>query len=161
MGDRDLMLIESMMNRDVVVIRSQDPVVEAARAMRDHGLGALVVIEKGKMVGLFSERDLMNRVVAEGKDPATVPVGEVCTHNPVTAKSTASVQDCYRLLKEHRFRHLPICGEDGEPVGIVSSRDFLRSLMVEVETEAEISLDATCVKLGQLTELMSRIQAHR
>lgn len=151
--------IESIMHRDVVTIERGQTALEAAVIMKDHNLGALVVTSEGGIYGVFSERDLMNRVVAERRDPSKTPVGEVCTLDPYTVEATASIAECYDAILQRGFRHLPIRDGGNRAIGIVSARDFLRCLMVQHETE--ISIEETCSKLGQLTELMDRMNEMR
>ncbi|MGF1509942.1 MAG: cyclic nucleotide-binding/CBS domain-containing protein [Myxococcota bacterium] len=153
--------IESIMNHEVVTIGKTESVRDAASIMRDHGLGALVVTDGGRICGLFSERDLVNRVVAEGRDPASMTVGDACTSVVTTVEAGTPVEECYQLLKDKGFRHLPIRDAEGRPVGIVSARDFFRRLVVEVESHSEVTIEATCAKLGQLNELMALINEHR
>jgi CBS domain-containing protein len=151
--------IESIMHRDVITVEPTASVAEAAKTMREFNLGALVVIDGDGIQGIFSERDIMNRVVAEGRDPTGVPVGEVCTPEPKCVDATASVAECYDVLMKEGFRHLIIRDASNRPVGIVSARDFLRCLMVQHETE--ISIEDTCARLGQLTVLMERMEELR
>jgi len=151
--------IESIMHRDVVTIEADQSAMLAARTMREHNLGALVVMNGGRIHGILSERDLMNRVVAEGLDPSTVAVESVCTREVTTVEASATVTECYDLIMQKGFRHLPIRDEANRPVGIISARDFLRCLIVEVDSE--VTIEATCAKLGQLTELMARMEEHR
>lgn len=151
--------IESIMNRDVITIERTETVRDAARTMREHNLGALVVTGGGAIQGIISERDLMNRVVAEGIDPSQVTVGEVCTPDPTTVEASVSVSECYQLIMQKGFRHLPIRDENNRPIGIISSRDFLRCLMFEAESE--VTIEATCAKLGELTDLMQRMEELR
>jgi len=97
---------------------------EAARTMTEEGIGALPVVNAGKLVGIFSERDLMTRVVAQARNPAATKVAEVITTKPTTVSSDETVENCLLIMREHGFRHLPICiGDDFQ--GIVSMRDLI------------------------------------
>jgi CBS domain-containing protein len=147
------------MHRDVITVEPTTSVTDAAKTMREFNLGALVVVQGGAIHGIFSERDVMNRVVAEGRDPSGVPVGEVCTTEPKSVEASASVAECYDLLMREGFRHLIIRDEANHAVGVVSARDFLRCLMVHHETE--ITIEDTCARLGQLTALMERMEELR
>ncbi len=151
--------IESMMNPNVVTVAAEQTVQEAAELMRARNLGALVVTKEGAICGIFSERDLLNRVVAERKDPASTKVESVSTPTPVTVTEDETVENCYRLIRDKGFRHLPVRNAANQPVGIVSSRDFLRCLMVQVERD--VSLEDTCAKLGQLTQLFNSMEELR
>ena len=99
-------------------------VLELAQAMVDRNIGAVPVLRDGELVGIFSERDLMRRVVAAGLDPATTRVGEVMTDDPLTVGPSEDVETCMVLMRRHGFRHLPIC--EGKLLkGLVSLRDIM------------------------------------
>ena len=98
--------------------------LEIARAMVARNIGAVPVMENGILVGVFSERDLMKRVVVEGLDPATIKVRDVMTRDPLTVSPVEELETCRALMKKHGFRHLPVC--DGtQLIGMVSMRDIL------------------------------------
>jgi len=99
-------------------------VLDVARAMVDRNIGAVPVLEDGQLVGVFSERDLMKRVVVPGLNPATTLVSEVMTSEPLTVDARENPETCLVLMRRHGFRHLPVC--EGEAlVGFVSLRDLL------------------------------------
>jgi len=99
-------------------------VLETVRAMVDRNIGAVPVTHNGKLVGIFSERDLMRRVVAEGRDPRSTCMAEVMTDDPLTISTNEELENCMTLMRLHGFRHLPVC-QEGRLVGIVSLRDIL------------------------------------
>jgi len=116
------------------VIRRQNPVTlpvtatvqEACRAMRDRRIGAILVIESdGRLVGLFTGRDVVGRVVAESLDPATTTLGEVMTVEPDTLRPQAQAIEALRMMRDGGYRHLPIV-EGRKIAGIVSWGDFTR-----------------------------------
>lgn len=99
-------------------------VLELALAMVDRNIGAVPVLRDGELVGIFSERDLMRRVVAEGRNPGATLVGEVMTEDPLTVPPTEDLETCMVLMRRHGFRHLPIC--EGKLLkGVVSLRDIM------------------------------------
>jgi len=98
-------------------------VLEAACGMAERRVGAVPVMRDGALVGLFTERDLLTRVVAGGKDPATVTLEQVMTANPVTIGMERSLADALSLMFDNNFRHLPVMTSQGSLVGIVSCRD--------------------------------------
>ena len=99
-------------------------VLELAQAMVDRNIGAVPVLRDGELVGIFSERDLMRRVVAAGLDPASTQVSEVMTDDPLTVGPNEDVETCMVLMRRHGFRHLPIC--EGKLLkGLVSLRDIM------------------------------------
>ena len=101
----------------------------------EHNIGALPVMREGKLVGIFSERDLMNRVVAVGRNPGMTQVREVMTSNPRTVDADESLEDCLFLMKEFNFRHLLIVSGD-EVRGLVSLRDILMKVSSAAERVA-------------------------
>lgn len=111
-------------DRRVYSIDADKTVLEAARFMMEHSIGALPVMRNGELVGIFSERDVMNRVVAAGRTPGTTRIAEVMTSNPRGVDAGESVEECLFLMKEFGFRHLPIVSGK-ELKGLVSLRDLL------------------------------------
>ena len=99
-------------------------VLETVRVMVEHNIGAVPVVHHGKLVGIFSERDLMKRVVAQGCDPRRTCLAEVMTDEPLTVNINDELDSCRALMQQNSFRHLPVC-HDGQLVGIVSLRDIL------------------------------------
>ena len=97
--------------------------------MRDAGVGAVLVMDGDRLEGLFSERDLLTRVTAEGKDPGQTHVGDVSTRDVVTFDADTPIKDCAEIVRAKRFRHLPVT-KGGKTVGILSARDFF-AFMVE------------------------------
>ena len=110
-------------------------VLEAARFMMEHNIGAVPVLRSGSLVGILSERDIMNRVVALGRTPGTTAVSEVMTANPRAIEADESIEECAFLMREFGFRHLPIV--DGKKLmGLVSLRDVLTQQAAEMERQA-------------------------
>ncbi len=119
-------------NTRVLTTDAEKYVVEAARTMMERNIGALPVLRDGKLVGIVSERDIMNRVVASGRNAGSTRVSEIMTANPRTVGPDEPVEDCLFLMRELGFRHLPIC-ENGEVKGLVSLRDLLMNYAAELE----------------------------
>jgi CBS domain-containing protein len=117
-------IYELVKDRKVCSIEADSSVLEAARLMMEQRIGAVPVMRSGELVGIFSERDVMNRVVAVGRLPGTTKVSEVMTANPKAVDVGESIENCMYLMREFGFRHLPIV--DGKELkGLVSSRDIL------------------------------------
>jgi len=122
-------------DRKVYSIDAERTVLEAARFMMEHNIGALPVLRNGELVGIFSERDIMNRVVAAGRMPGTTKVSEVMTANPRAVSPDESVDECLFLMREFGFRHVPIC--DGKELkGLISLRDLLMRYVAQKEAES-------------------------
>jgi CBS domain-containing protein len=112
-------------------------VLEVAQAMVERNIGAVPVLRDGLLVGVFSERDLMRRVVVEGRDPIRTRVGEVMTENPLTVEPNTDLDTCRFLMRRHGFRHLPIC-QDQQLRGMVSMRDILLHDLSEKDDEVRM-----------------------
>lgn len=106
-------------------------VLDAAEMMNEHGTGSVLVLEAGKLVGIFTERDLMRRVVAVRRDPATTPLAEVMTTALVTCTPEASLADCGALMSERRIRHLPVLDSHGAVSGMITTGDLLAQELKE------------------------------
>jgi CBS domain-containing protein len=100
-------------------------VLDAVRKMNQERVGALLVCVSNELVGIFTERDVMMRVVDAGLDPTSTKVVDVMTSEVVTVRSSTGVQDAMAVISERRFRHLPVI-DDGKLLGVVSSGDLTR-----------------------------------
>lgn len=127
-------LRELVKDRKVYSVDSARTVLEAARYMMEHNVGAVPVLRDGQLAGILSERDIMNRVVAVGRTPGTTAVTEVMTANPRAVSADESIEECLFIMSEFGFRHLPIV-EGKEVKGLVSLRDILMRQAVEVERQ--------------------------
>lgn len=107
---------------------------DAAVRMRDRQVGAVLITRGSSLDGIFTERDVLNRVVAVGRDPDRTPLSEVMTRDPQTIGPDELAVDALRYMCEGGYRHLPVV-ENGQLVGIVSRRDFLGEEMAAVEDE--------------------------
>ncbi|MGE0355919.1 MAG: cyclic nucleotide-binding/CBS domain-containing protein [Burkholderiales bacterium] len=116
-------------------------VAKAAKLMAKKNVGAIMVVENKQLVGIFTERDAVFRVVAEGRDVATTRIGEVMTPDPITVAPDEIFGRALLLMYDNGFRHVPVV-ENGEPIGIVSSRSALDPDMEEftAETQRRLSL---------------------
>jgi len=128
-------LRELMKDRAVYSINMGHSVLEAARFMKEHSVGALPVMHDGELVGIISERDIMNRVVAAGRTPGMTTVEEIMTSNPRAVSADETIDECLFIMREFGFRHLPIL--DGRELrGLVSLRDILMRHAAELEKQA-------------------------
>ncbi len=121
---------------DVYSVTPSTTVAEAVRQMNRYEIGAVVVIENTMLVGIFTERDVLTRVVAADKNPLITCVSEVMTPNPVTISSATTVSE---VLDEHsgkHYRHLPVV-DSGRIVGMISCRDVLRWMASDSTERAE------------------------
>lgn len=118
---------------EVITLPPTATVLEAARLMNERGIGCVVIATGGVLEGIFTERDVLRRVVAEGRDPATSVLREVMTTSLITCSPQASLDECASVMTQRGFRHLPVMGDAGL-CGVVSSRDVLASCVAEQQT---------------------------
>ncbi|PYO43937.1 MAG: histidine kinase [Gemmatimonadetes bacterium] len=109
---------------EIISVPPSETVVKAAQLMNERGIGGLVVTEGKRLAGIFTERDILRRVVAQRRDPAVTKVADVMT-SPVTACAPeTTVEECAAMMTAKRIRHLPVVGEKGL-VGVITIGDVL------------------------------------
>lgn len=109
-------------------------VCKAAKLMALKNVGAIMVVEDDRLVGIFTERDVVFRVVARGLDAQTTPLAEVMTREPITVGPERAFGYALVVMQENGFRHLPVI-EEGRPVGMVSSRSAMDPELEEFVSE--------------------------
>ena len=122
--------------RKLVVAAPDTSVSEAARLMKEGKVGALLVVEEGLLIGIFTERDALFRVMAGGLNPDSTLLRDVMTRDPTTVTPDESFGYALLLMHENGFRHAPVV-EQGRPVGVVSARHALDPDLEEFTAEAE------------------------
>jgi len=124
-------------HRTIHYIQPHLTVLEAAGYMVECNVGAVPVLDGTRLVGVFSERDIMSKVVSEGRDPSTTHIAEVMSTTLRTLVPDSSCEDARVMMQAHGIRHLPVC--DGSTlVGFLSLRDLLRHTLEEKIGEAEM-----------------------
>jgi CBS domain-containing protein len=118
--------------RPVATASEQDTVEEAARTMRDRGVGCLIVRDARRATGIVTDRDLVVRVLAHGIDPTTAPIGKFVTFDPITVSLHDGVETAIERMRRHGVRRLPIVDEEGAIAGIVTADDLLMLLGAEI-----------------------------
>lgn len=115
--------IRDIMTPEPVCMAPAENVPAAARAMKQHGIGMVLVQQDNQLRGLVTDRDIMVRVLAENRDPGTTQIGEICSADLVTVSPDDDVQRAVRLIRERGVRRIPVV-EAGRPVGVVSVGDL-------------------------------------
>jgi CBS domain-containing protein len=121
-------------NQAILTMAPGASVREAARQMKLRRVGAVMVVEGGKLVGIFTERDGLFRVLADGRDPEATTLAAVMTANPATITPDRKLGHALHMMNDSGFRHLPVV-ENGSPIGMVSIRDALGSELANFERE--------------------------
>jgi signal-transduction protein with cAMP-binding, CBS, and nucleotidyltransferase domain len=111
--------------KTLLMLEPKMSVMEAVQKMKSYNYGAAIVTENNKLCGIFTERDIMMKIVAEGKDYKTMTIGEVMTKDVQTANAEDEVYDAMRRMTKGRFRHLPIVNNEGTVTGMISQGDFV------------------------------------
>ena len=121
-------------DQDVLTCASTTTVIEAARLMAQNQIGAVMIVEEGRLVGIFTERDALFRITAQGRDVHATQLIEVMTRDPQTLRPDRPFGHALHLMYEGGFRHVPVV-ENGRPVGMVSARDALGPELEDFEYE--------------------------
>ena len=121
----------------VVTIKPDEMVSNAVKVMADKNIGALLVMDKDKLVGILSERDFVRKLLATGKNPKDTPVSAIMTAHPYCADTEKSIEACIAIMSEHRFRHLPVLDKNNKLLGMVSMGDLVRVMIEDQEFKIE------------------------
>ena len=127
-------------HRPLVIADPGTNVLSAVKAMREKGVGSVLVTEAGHLVGIFTERDLMNRVIADELVPSDTLLSQVMTEKVIGLEADKPLSHALHLMHQHGFRHVPVL-EQGVPVGIVSARDALGIEWQDFERELKLADD--------------------
>ncbi|MEU3774613.1 CBS domain-containing protein [Streptomyces sp. NPDC032472] len=132
--------IREVMTERLVTTAAQVSVAEAARRMRDEDIGNVLVVDEGHVKGVVTDRDLVVRVLAEGKEPEQTTVADVCSEDVVTVSPDDDIEKAVELMRSHALRRLPVTEKD-QPVGIVSLGDLAidrdsRSALADISSAA-------------------------
>jgi CBS domain-containing protein len=114
--------ISELMTHDPITVSSDTSIAQVARRMREGDTGAILVEENGALCGIVTDRDIVVRAIADGRDPET-PIGDVCSRDVRTLTPDSSVDEAITIVREDNVRRVPVV-QDGRPVGIVSIGDL-------------------------------------
>ncbi len=117
-------------------IRPEAPVLDAIRLMAEAHIGAVLVMDGPRLVGILSERDYARKVVLQGRSSSDTPVSEIMTSNVLTTWSLDTSDRCMQTMTEHRIRHLPVIDGD-EVIGIVSIGDLVKAVIEDQQAELD------------------------
>ncbi|GIX36992.1 MAG: histidine kinase [Silanimonas sp.] len=120
----------------LVTVSPQDSVLEALKRMAESSVGAVLVMDDGKLVGIMTERDYARKVALQGRASASTPVSAIMTSPVRTVTPSQRARECMQLMTELRFRHLPVV-EDGVLLGVVSIGDLLKTVIEEQAEEID------------------------
>lgn len=127
------MLVRQLLDskgRDVLSIAPHASVYEAVALMAEHSIGALLVVDYARLVGVLSERDYARKVILQDRASKTTTVGEIMSSPVITGRESQTVSECMALMTERRIRHLPIV-EDGQVTGVISIGDLVKAIIAD------------------------------
>lgn len=120
---------------ELLSVSPDDTALEAVSRMNERRIGSVLVLEHGRLVGIFTERDVLQRIVAAGRDPQKTLVREVMTSDPVTLDASTTVQEAMDVVNQKKCRHLPVL-KGSELLGLISSGDLNRHMTEFLNSEA-------------------------
>lgn len=115
--------VREVMTSDPCAIDAEKPVAYAAKMMKDEDVGLAPIVEGDRLVGTVTDRDIVTRVIAEGRDPESTSVREIASTDLVTIDPQQQLDEALRLMARHQVRRLPVVEEDGRLVGVVAQAD--------------------------------------
>ena len=121
---------------EVFAIGPDQPVLDAIKLMADKRIGALLVMQGGRLVGILSERDYARKIVLQGRSSATTPVSEIMTGQVVSVRLDDTAERCMQLVTDRRIRHLPVV-DGGHVLGVVSIGDLVRAVIEDQQLELD------------------------
>lgn len=130
----DLLKIASV---PAAMVSPSSTVFDAVQLMNDQKVGAVAATNDGVLAGIFTERDLMIRVVLEGRDPKTTPVGDVMTGECISAQKDMTMGEALQIMTEKHFRHLPVVDDDEKVLGLLSIRNLLHQRVDKLSQELD------------------------
>ena len=127
-------IVELLRKRDSTVFKVEPDVMvfDGLKLLSDHGVGAMLVMEGDKLVGVLSERDYTRKVALQGKNSRETPISEIMTANVITVSSETRTRECMALMSQHKIRHLPVV-DKGKVIGMISIRDIMDDIIADHE----------------------------
>jgi CBS domain-containing protein len=117
-------LVRDIMKTQPIRLQGSTPVIEAARQMFDANVGAVIVADDGKIAGIVTDRDITMRVVAQGRDPSTTSLAQICSCNVATLSPDDEIDRAVQVMRDNAIRRVPVVNSRNEAVGIVSLGDL-------------------------------------
>jgi CBS domain-containing protein len=141
MFDTVASLLKERKKSKVVSVAPAATVVEAVRTMNDEKIGSVIVLDQQKLVGIFTERDVLVRVIGGARDPLTTRVSEVMTSAVRSVEPSTSLDEALRLMSEQRYRHLPVL-ENGQMRGLISMGDITSWALRSQREQVDLAIGA-------------------
>lgn len=129
-------LLKKKEGKPIISVAADDTVFRALEVMAEHNIGAVLVCEGDRYVGIFSERDYARKIILQGRESRKTPVAEIMTRDMVTVHPNTTVEQCMELMTRYHIRHLPVVDE-GHLVGLISIGDVVHSIISDQKTYIE------------------------
>lgn len=117
------MLVKEIMNKEVKTVRGQTSIKDAARSMNKFSIGSLIVVKDSQLIGIITERDILEKIVAEGKDPAKIIVKDIMTKDVILIKPSTDAQDAVDIMHKNKIKKLPVV-LGNKVIGILTVSDL-------------------------------------
>jgi CBS domain-containing protein len=131
------MIVKLIMHTTLYTVEEDITISKAAEIMAGLRIGAVIVGDADNLIGILSERDLMNRLLAKGLDPNKTLVKDIMTQNLITVKENESPQVAMKIMEEKKLRHLPVVDDKGKCVGMLGVRDLMKHILDTLEADNE------------------------
>jgi len=128
------MLVQEIMTRRIETINSHEPVIEACRKYKEQKLGSLIVMEEDTLVGIITERDVIEKIILEEKNPRQIPVRDIMTANVKTVNSLQTVEEAVEIMKKNKIKKLPVI-YNHIIVGIITEKDITHAIEILKKSE--------------------------
>lgn len=132
---------EFIQERETYSLPSNSTMKEVVRLMAERSIGAIPVVDGGKIVGVFSERDIMKRVVAKNLDLESTKLSDVMTRDPKCVEATTEISEAINIMVFGKFRHLPVTDENGKLLAFLSQRDFMAFSWMKLQSVKHLIAD--------------------
>lgn len=132
-------LVKHLLDRkgqQIIAVKPDDTVLDAIRVMAEKNIGAVVVMEGSKLLGIMSERDYARKVIVKGRASDTTPVADIMTADVLTTNGAETVNNCMEIMTEKKIRHLPVV-EGGTVVGMISIGDLVKAIIADQQEEIQ------------------------
>ncbi|UCD14091.1 MAG: CBS domain-containing protein [Thermoplasmatales archaeon] len=140
----EIMLVSEIMSKEVVTVENDKTVFDACKIYRDRGVGSLVVMKEGFVIGILTERDIIERVIVDHRDPKETKVEEIMSKNVQTVHASTSVEKAVEIMRDHKIKKLPVI-LNNNIFGIITITDianalpaFSRLLAEEIENSKQV-----------------------
>lgn len=132
--------VGDIMTKKVIVIDKGSPLADAAKMMEKHNIGSIIVVDGKRAIGIITERDIVRKVIAQGKDPSKINVDSIMSKPLRVIRPTAIIEEAAKAMKNNKVKRLPVINDNNELIGIISESDLTRLLPSVVDLIEERSL---------------------